>query len=287
MGARSPSARRMLSRSFLGREIAQHLRTTAQDTAIRTTTKSSAFSCWATTSAPRASSLRTRPSARTIQADEPSSAKCSTASSAPAHRRRAALPRPATPVAPSRRPSDPRRAAKERPGAASRSCRPSSRSGRNERGQVEAPGPQSGPRTPNRSPDLQVRGRAFRTLAPVPPSPSPSRTGRRSNLAREHPGDGHPQHHPRLLRRRRRAGFDDVERAVEAGVRMARDGADIIDIGGESTRPGAGMPAQRRRELRRCCRSSNASPGVIQVPISSRHLQGRVAARPSSAAPRS
>src|SRR5438046_5624376 len=31
----------------------------------------------------------------------------------------------------------------------------------------------------------------------------------------------------------------DVDRAVAAGLRMARDGADIIDIGGESTRPGA------------------------------------------------
>ena len=33
--------------------------------------------------------------------------------------------------------------------------------------------------------------------------------------------------------------FLDSRQAVEHGLRMARDGADIIDIGGESSRPGA------------------------------------------------
>ena len=33
--------------------------------------------------------------------------------------------------------------------------------------------------------------------------------------------------------------FVDRERALEHARRMAADGADIIDIGGESTRPGA------------------------------------------------
>ena len=43
-----------------------------------------------------------------------------------------------------------------------------------------------------------------------------------------------------------------VERAVEAGMRMAADGADILDIGGESTRPGAeqvGAEEEMRRVL--------------------------------------
>src|SRR5829696_611450 len=31
----------------------------------------------------------------------------------------------------------------------------------------------------------------------------------------------------------------DPARAVEAGVRMAEEGADLLDVGGESTRPGA------------------------------------------------
>ena len=38
--------------------------------------------------------------------------------------------------------------------------------------------------------------------------------------------------------------------AVEAGVRMVEDGADIIDVGGESTRPGAD-PLPEAEELRR------------------------------------
>ncbi len=33
--------------------------------------------------------------------------------------------------------------------------------------------------------------------------------------------------------------FDTADKAVEQGVAMARDGAAIIDVGGESTRPGA------------------------------------------------
>jgi len=44
----------------------------------------------------------------------------------------------------------------------------------------------------------------------------------------------------------------DVERAVEAGLRMAQEGADILDIGGESTRPGAdsvGADEEMRRVL--------------------------------------
>ena len=44
----------------------------------------------------------------------------------------------------------------------------------------------------------------------------------------------------------------DVGRAVEAGLRMAQDGADILDIGGESTRPGAeavGAAEEMRRVL--------------------------------------
>ena len=33
--------------------------------------------------------------------------------------------------------------------------------------------------------------------------------------------------------------FDDTKRAVEHGLQMVADGADIVDVGGESTRPGA------------------------------------------------
>jgi dihydropteroate synthase len=44
----------------------------------------------------------------------------------------------------------------------------------------------------------------------------------------------------------------DVQRAVDAGVQMADEGADLLDIGGESTRPGASaLPEadERRRVL--------------------------------------
>ncbi len=45
---------------------------------------------------------------------------------------------------------------------------------------------------------------------------------------------------------------DDVARAVEAGLAMMAAGADIVDVGGESTRPGAApvdMAEERRRVL--------------------------------------
>lgn len=42
----------------------------------------------------------------------------------------------------------------------------------------------------------------------------------------------------------------DPGRAVEAGLRMVEDGADILDVGGESTRPGAD-PLGEEEELRR------------------------------------
>lgn len=44
--------------------------------------------------------------------------------------------------------------------------------------------------------------------------------------------------------------FLDVDRAVEHAEKMAADGADIIDVGGESTRPGAD-PVAADEELRR------------------------------------
>jgi len=44
--------------------------------------------------------------------------------------------------------------------------------------------------------------------------------------------------------------FFSAEVAIEHGVRMANDGARIIDVGGESTRPGAG-PVAADEELRR------------------------------------
>ncbi len=59
--------------------------------------------------------------------------------------------------------------------------------------------------------------------------------------------------------------FSDLERALEQAFRLAEEGASIIDIGGESTRPGA-TPVCREEELRR----------VLPVIES---LAGRVSAR--------
>jgi len=44
--------------------------------------------------------------------------------------------------------------------------------------------------------------------------------------------------------------FSDPEAAIGRGIEMASDGADIIDIGGESTRPGA-APISSEEEMRR------------------------------------
>ena len=44
--------------------------------------------------------------------------------------------------------------------------------------------------------------------------------------------------------------FLDADAAVEHGLRLAAEGADILDVGGESTRPGAG-PVAEDEELRR------------------------------------
>jgi len=57
------------------------------------------------------------------------------------------------------------------------------------------------------------------------------------------------------------------EKAIEHGLRLAQDGADIIDVGGESTRPfSEGVPLQE--ELDRVVPVVEALNGAVQVPIS-------------------
>ena len=55
--------------------------------------------------------------------------------------------------------------------------------------------------------------------------------------------------------------------AAEAALRMEADGADIIDVGGESTRPGA-QPVPAAEELARVLPVLEALAGRIRVPIS-------------------
>jgi dihydropteroate synthase len=61
--------------------------------------------------------------------------------------------------------------------------------------------------------------------------------------------------------------FFAPEKAIEHGVRMAAEGADIIDVGGESTRPGA-EPIAAEEELRRVIPVIERLQAKIDVPIS-------------------
>jgi dihydropteroate synthase len=60
----------------------------------------------------------------------------------------------------------------------------------------------------------------------------------------------------------------DVGRAVDAGLRMVADGADILDVGGESTRPGAesvGAEEEMRRVLPVVARLAEQTEALISI----------------------
>jgi dihydropteroate synthase len=59
----------------------------------------------------------------------------------------------------------------------------------------------------------------------------------------------------------------DTEAAIARGVQMAADGADMLDIGGESTRPGS-EPVSEEDELRRVLPVIERLTRQVQVPIS-------------------
>jgi dihydropteroate synthase len=58
-----------------------------------------------------------------------------------------------------------------------------------------------------------------------------------------------------------------TERAIARGEEMLREGADLIDVGGESTRPGA-EPVSEPEELRRVIPVIEALSARVKVPIS-------------------
>jgi len=65
--------------------------------------------------------------------------------------------------------------------------------------------------------------------------------------------------------------YDDPERAAEHGLRLAEDGADIVDVGGESTRPGAAaVPVEEelRRVIPVVARLAGRTQAVISVDTS-------------------
>jgi dihydropteroate synthase len=61
--------------------------------------------------------------------------------------------------------------------------------------------------------------------------------------------------------------FLDSQSAVARALELERDGADIIDIGGESTRPAA-APVSAREELSRILLVIEALRGKLRIPIS-------------------
>lgn len=61
--------------------------------------------------------------------------------------------------------------------------------------------------------------------------------------------------------------YNEIDRAVEKAIQMVEAGADIIDIGGESTRPGAERVGEEE-ELRRVIPIIQAVSNVVDIPIS-------------------
>jgi len=61
--------------------------------------------------------------------------------------------------------------------------------------------------------------------------------------------------------------FSNLEKAVSQALKMTDEGADIIDIGGESTRPGS-QPVSLEEETKRVIPVIEALAKKIQVPIS-------------------
>jgi dihydropteroate synthase len=61
--------------------------------------------------------------------------------------------------------------------------------------------------------------------------------------------------------------YDDPQRAVAHALRLVAEGADLLDIGAESTRPGA-LPVDEREERRRLLPVVAAVARVVSVPIS-------------------
>src|SRR5208282_6613592 len=61
--------------------------------------------------------------------------------------------------------------------------------------------------------------------------------------------------------------FETREAAVAHGLQLAAEGADIIDIGGESSRPKA-IPVSEAEELRRVIPVLEALAGAVSVPLS-------------------
>jgi dihydropteroate synthase len=67
--------------------------------------------------------------------------------------------------------------------------------------------------------------------------------------------------------------FDDAQEAVAHGARLADDGADLVDVGGESTRPGAEpvAAAEERRRVVPVIEGLRAARPELPISIDTRH----------------
>lgn len=72
--------------------------------------------------------------------------------------------------------------------------------------------------------------------------------------------------------------YNSVERAVERALQMESEGADIIDIGGESTRPGAHRVSEDE-EIERVVPIVRALQGRLSIPVSVDTYKAKVAGR--------
>jgi len=70
--------------------------------------------------------------------------------------------------------------------------------------------------------------------------------------------------------------FFELEEAVEQGLKLAEEGADIIDVGGESTRPGS-EPVAIEEELRKVIPVIEELAKRIKTPVSIDTYKSRVA----------
>jgi dihydropteroate synthase len=70
--------------------------------------------------------------------------------------------------------------------------------------------------------------------------------------------------------------YDSPQKAIDVGVRMAEEGADILDIGGESTRPGSD-PVSVEEELKRVIPVIRGLATRVFIPLSVDTMKGEVA----------
>jgi dihydropteroate synthase len=64
-----------------------------------------------------------------------------------------------------------------------------------------------------------------------------------------------------------KGAYFSLDLAIQQGLRLFQDGADILDVGGESTRPGAPIVSEEE-ELRRVIPVISALKPIVPIPIS-------------------